>query len=102
VILLDKERPAAYVLAVGHGVDNAKALLNLWRTLNRRARCQRRLTMSPSSTRVAPASHRENRFAKPAAFVFPAPSDVDGRLNRSSAVQGKMVAGRRSVEGGLS
>jgi hypothetical protein len=29
VILLDRERPAPYVLAVGHGVDNAKALLNL-------------------------------------------------------------------------
>ena len=27
--------------------------------------------MSPSSTRAAPGSHRENRFAKPAAFVFP-------------------------------
>jgi hypothetical protein len=36
VILLDRERPAPYVLAVGHGVDNAKALLNLWRTLNKK------------------------------------------------------------------
>jgi hypothetical protein len=36
VILLDRERPAPYVLAVGHGVDKANALLNLWGTLNKK------------------------------------------------------------------
>jgi len=34
VILLDGERPAPYVLAVGRGVDRVNALLNLWRTLS--------------------------------------------------------------------
>ena len=33
VMLLDKERPAPYVLAVGHGPDKVHALLNLWGTL---------------------------------------------------------------------
>ena len=33
VMLLDKERPAPYTLAVGHGEDKVRALLNLWRTL---------------------------------------------------------------------
>jgi hypothetical protein len=33
VMLLDKERPAPYTLAVGHGPDKVHALLNLWRTL---------------------------------------------------------------------
>ena len=36
VILLDRERPAPCVLAVGRGVDNADALLNLWGTLNKK------------------------------------------------------------------
>ena len=33
VTLLDGERPAPYVLAVGHGADKVRALLNLWQTL---------------------------------------------------------------------
>ena len=33
VTLLDRERPAPYVLAVGHGADRVHALLNLWQTL---------------------------------------------------------------------
>ena len=33
VTLLDRERPAPYVLAVGHGADKVHALLNLWGTL---------------------------------------------------------------------
>jgi hypothetical protein len=33
VMLLDRERPAPYILAVGHGPDKVHALLNLWRTL---------------------------------------------------------------------
>jgi hypothetical protein len=33
VMLLDRERPAPYVSAVGHGADKVHALLNLWRTL---------------------------------------------------------------------
>jgi hypothetical protein len=33
VMLLDRERPAPYVFAVGHGVDKVQALLNLWGTL---------------------------------------------------------------------
>lgn len=33
VMLLDSERPAPHVLAVGHGVDEAQALLHLWTTL---------------------------------------------------------------------
>ena len=33
VMLLDGERPAPYVLAVGHGADEVHALLTLWRTL---------------------------------------------------------------------
>lgn len=33
VTLLDRERPAPYVLAVGHGADKVRALLNLWQTL---------------------------------------------------------------------
>jgi hypothetical protein len=33
VMLLDRERPAPYVLAVGHGADKVHALLNLWGTL---------------------------------------------------------------------
>ena len=33
VMLLDRERPAPYVLAVGHGADKLQALLNLWGTL---------------------------------------------------------------------
>ena len=32
-MLLDTERPAPFVLAVGHGTDKMHALLNLWRTL---------------------------------------------------------------------
>jgi hypothetical protein len=31
-MLLDMERPAPYVLAVGHGADKVHALLSLWRT----------------------------------------------------------------------
>jgi hypothetical protein len=33
VMLLDKERPAPYILAAGHGPDKVQALLNLWGTL---------------------------------------------------------------------
>ena len=33
VMLLDRERPAPFVFAVGHGADKVQALLNLWRTL---------------------------------------------------------------------
>jgi hypothetical protein len=36
VILLDRKRPAPCVSAVGRGVDNADALLNLWGTLNKK------------------------------------------------------------------
>ena len=34
VMLLDRERPAPYTLAVGYGSDQAHALLTLWRTLD--------------------------------------------------------------------
>jgi hypothetical protein len=34
-MLLDGERPAPYVLAVGHGADKVHALLNLWGTRKR-------------------------------------------------------------------
>lgn len=30
VMLLDRDRPAPYVFAVGHGADKVQALLNLW------------------------------------------------------------------------
>ena len=33
VMLLDKERPAPYTLAVGHGRNKVHALLSLWETL---------------------------------------------------------------------
>jgi hypothetical protein len=33
VILLDKERPAPYVVTAGHGGDRLQALRNLWSTL---------------------------------------------------------------------
>jgi hypothetical protein len=33
VMLLDRERPAPYVFAAGHGADKVHALLNLWATL---------------------------------------------------------------------
>lgn len=33
VMLLDRERPAPYVLAVGHGADKLRALINLRSTL---------------------------------------------------------------------
>ena len=33
VMLLDKESPAPYTMAVGYGADRAHALLRLWRTL---------------------------------------------------------------------
>ena len=33
VTLLDRQRPAPYVLAVGHGPDRVHALLNLWGAL---------------------------------------------------------------------
>ena len=33
VMLLDRERPAPFVVAVGYGVDEPHALLSLWRTL---------------------------------------------------------------------
>ncbi len=33
VKLLDRDRPAPYLLAVGHGADKLHALLNLWGTL---------------------------------------------------------------------
>ena len=33
VMLLDRERPAPFVLAVGHGPDKVHALRNLWGTL---------------------------------------------------------------------
>jgi hypothetical protein len=36
-MLLDRERSAPYVLAVGHGADKLRALLNLWRTLEESA-----------------------------------------------------------------
>ncbi len=36
-MLLDRERPAPYVLAVGHGADKLRALLNLWSTLKESA-----------------------------------------------------------------
>jgi hypothetical protein len=32
-MLLDRERPAPFVLAVGHGPDKVRALRNLWGTL---------------------------------------------------------------------
>jgi hypothetical protein len=32
-MLLDRERPAPFVVAVGYGADKAHALLSLWRTL---------------------------------------------------------------------
>ena len=32
-MLLDRERPAPSVLAVGHGVDKVHALLSLWQAL---------------------------------------------------------------------
>jgi hypothetical protein len=32
-MLLDKERPAPYTLAVGHGEDKVHALLSPWETL---------------------------------------------------------------------
>jgi hypothetical protein len=34
VMLLDRERPAPYTLAVGYGSDKVHALLTLWRTLD--------------------------------------------------------------------
>jgi hypothetical protein len=33
VMLLDKERPAPYTVAVGHGDNKVNALLSLWKTL---------------------------------------------------------------------
>ena len=33
VKLLDRERPAPFLLAAGHGADKKQALLNLWGTL---------------------------------------------------------------------
>lgn len=33
VMLLDKERPAPYVVTAGHGRDRLQALRNLWSTL---------------------------------------------------------------------
>ncbi len=33
VMVLDRERPAPYLADAGHGVDKARALLNLWETL---------------------------------------------------------------------
>ena len=33
VMLLDRERPAPFVVAVGNGADRPHALLSLWRTL---------------------------------------------------------------------
>ena len=33
VTLLDRDRPAPYTLAVGHGTDRVHALRNLWETL---------------------------------------------------------------------
>ena len=35
VMLLDRDRPAPYVFAVGHGADKVHALLNLWVALKR-------------------------------------------------------------------
>ena len=37
VMLLDRERPAPFVLAVGHGADKVHALLSLWGTLIKEA-----------------------------------------------------------------
>ena len=37
VMLLDRERPAPFVVAVGYGADKAHALLSLWRTLTKDA-----------------------------------------------------------------
>jgi len=37
VMLLDRERPAPFVLAVGHGADKVHALLSLWGTLTKEA-----------------------------------------------------------------
>jgi hypothetical protein len=37
VMLLDRDRPAPYLLAVGHGTDKVHALLNLWGALKKDA-----------------------------------------------------------------
>ena len=37
VMLLDREGPAPYVVALGHGADKLRALLNLWSTLKESA-----------------------------------------------------------------
>jgi hypothetical protein len=37
VMLLDRQRPAPYVVAVGYGADKAYALLSLWGTLVKEA-----------------------------------------------------------------
>ena len=36
-MLLDRNRPAPYVFAVGHGADRVQALLNLWSDLKQNA-----------------------------------------------------------------
>ena len=36
-MLLDRERPAPYVLAVGYGADKLRALRHLWSTLEESA-----------------------------------------------------------------
>ena len=55
VMLLDRERPAPYTLAVGYGRDKVHSLLTLWQTLDRGDARRRRSTTSPQNTSVAQA-----------------------------------------------
>ena len=70
VMLLDRERPAPYVLAVGHGADKVQALLTLWRTLDESdaaaealdyvgAEYARRTGMAPEKSSARPRERRK-------------------------------------------
>ena len=75
VMLLDRERPAPYILAVGHGPDKMHALLNLWRTLKEEdaaaeaidyiaAEYVRRTGMAPEMPSAQPEVKRHRKGCK--------------------------------------
>jgi hypothetical protein len=74
VMLLDRERPAPYVLAVGHGTDKAHALRNLWGTLTKDEAETEAIDYVAAEYRRTEA--RLANFVRPAILPEPCPSDA--------------------------
>jgi len=61
VMLLDRERPAPYTLAVGYGSDKVTALLTLWQTLDESDAAAEAIDYVAAEYAVARAWSRRNR-----------------------------------------